>query len=150
MVIGNLDNTKEYEGMHPHLPMIFSWLRQNYRSIHSKGVTRIDLIEGEVYANIETVRMKERTEQLMEIHHKYIDVHVPVDMTETIGWELSKYLASPIKPYDKEKDVAFYFHIPNTYFQLRPGNFCIMTPDDGHSPIIGTGTLNKICIKIKI
>lgn len=150
MIVGNIKNTKEIEKLHKHLPQVFEWLRKNADSIHSSDITRIDLIDREVYANIESVTLKERTEQLIELHKKYIDIHVPVDKTEIIGWESADVLNNPVQPYDEEKDVAKFCKIPDTYLYIKPGFFCIMTPDDGHAPNIGSGHLKKICVKIKI
>ncbi|MDE6716224.1 MAG: YhcH/YjgK/YiaL family protein [Muribaculaceae bacterium] len=150
MIVGNLSNTKEIEKLNKHLPAVFEWLRNNADSIHNSDITRIDLIDGEVYANIESVALKERTEQLIEAHKKYIDVHVPVNTTEVIGWESADALDCPVSPYDEEKDVAKFCKIPDTYLYIKPGYFCIMTPDDGHAPCIGSGQLKKICVKIKI
>ena len=150
MIVGNLKNTTEIEKLNKYLPAVFEWLRDNADTIHNSDITRIDLINGEVYANIESVTLKERTEQLIELHKKYIDVHVPVNITEIIGWESAEDLNNPVSPYDGDKDVAKFCKIPDTYLYIKPGFFCIMTPNDGHAPCIGHGELKKICVKIKI
>ncbi|MCH5216265.1 MAG: YhcH/YjgK/YiaL family protein [Muribaculaceae bacterium] len=150
MIVGALDNTTELEKLHKHLPAIFEWLRLNVNSIHDTHITRIDLIKDEVYANIESVLLKKHTEQPIELHHKYIDIHVPVNTTEIIGWEPANSLANPINEYDEASDVVKFNQIPDTYLHIKPGYFCIMTTDDGHAPNIGYGSLKKICVKIKI
>lgn len=150
MILGHLDNTQEIEHLYPQLQVVFNWLRVNYRTIHYSDKNRINIDGDRIYANIEEVNLKEPTEQSIELHHRYMDVHVPVDNTETIGWESASTLQNPTIPYDKDRDIAFYYAIPSTYITVRPGCFCIMTPADGHAPIIGKGTLKKICVKIRI
>ncbi len=52
--------------------------------------------------------------------------------------------------YHAEKDVQFYHDTPDTFFQLRDGQFAIFFPEDVHAPMIGEGTIKKLVIKVKI
>lgn len=148
MIIGNFNETREIETLHPLLPMIFDWIRTNINTINEVGVNRIDIIPGKAYVNIEEVHLKEPTEQLVERHEKYLDIHIPISGQEVIGWKAVGTLTSPLQSYDENKDVALYCTTPSIFVTLSPGNFCIMTPTDGHAPIIGKGILKKLCVKV--
>lgn len=150
MIIGHLNYADEYNQLHPNMSIALKWIKENYLTVHMKKVKKVIILKDKVYANIETVSMKEPTEQLIEVHRDYIDIHVPVNETEQIGWENINKLSNPIMPYDKQADIEKFCQIPSTYVKIHPGYFCIMMPSDGHAPLIGNGTLQKICVKVKI
>ena len=150
MIIGNLNDTTEIEKLHPLFHTAFEWIRDNMDKAHELGETRIEIIPGELFVNIDEVLMKERTEQLIEVHKEYIDIHVPINKSEIIGWEPVGQLNTPINPYNEEKDRAFYCAIPSSFITANPGYYCIMTPEDGHAPVIGRGRIKKLCVQVKV
>lgn len=149
MITGKINDTAQIEQLFPAMKEAFKWLRENYLSIHETGVARVDLPDG-MWANVETPSMKALDEQVLEVHRNYIDIHVPVDQAEVIGWLPTYKLKSVVSPYSAERDIAFYNDTPHTHLTLYPGEFAIMTPLDAHAPIIGTGILKKICIKVPV
>ena len=36
-----------------------------------------------------------------------------------------------------------------TFYTLRPGQFTILFPEDGHAPMIGEGDVRKIIVKVR-
>ena len=150
MIIGNINNTKEIEKLHPLFKNAFDWLRSNWDTIHDSGKTRIELTPDCLFANIDTAQMKSAHEQIFEVHHKYIDIHIPINTAETIGWRPTYQIANNIQEYDHNLDRAFYADIALSYFTINPGEFIIMYPHDAHAPIIGKGEIKKICMKIKV
>ena len=149
MIVGWLNETARVEQMFPEMKAAFEWLRANYKTVHESGVTRVDLPHG-MWANVEMPAMKAIDEQVLEVHRNYIDIHVPVDGDEVMGWLPCHKLSSEVMPYSPERDSAFYDDAPLSHITLHPGEFAIMTPMDAHAPIIGTGTLRKICIKVPV
>ena len=149
MITGKISDTTQAEQLFPAMKAAFEWLRSNYQTIHDSGVPRVEL-SGGMWANVETPTMKSLDTQLLEVHRNYIDIHVPVDRDEVMGWLPNHRLSSVVTPYDAQRDIAFYDDAPLTHFTLHPGEFCIMTPMDAHAPIIGTGTIRKICIKVPV
>lgn len=149
MIIGNINDTAEVEMLNPFFASAFQWIRANWRTIHSIGIKKVKIEGDSVFANIDVAIMRSREEQVLEVHRKYIDIHVPVNCEEVIGWRTTESLCQVKDEYDVSLDRAFYTDTPNKYYTLHPGEFAIMTPDDAHAPIIGSGTINKICIKVK-
>ena len=150
MIVGKLDDTAAIERLHPLFREAFEWLRANASSAHAAGVSPVVLREGELWANVELPTMKAKDVQVLEVHRKFIDIHVPVDKDEVIGYLPTYYLQKVRDAYDETRDIAFYTDAPMAYVTLHPGEFAIMTPEDAHAPIIGEGALNKICVKVKV
>ncbi|MGN0213002.1 MAG: YhcH/YjgK/YiaL family protein [Muribaculaceae bacterium] len=150
MIIGKLDDTAEVEKLHPLFASAFHWLRANWRDSHGYGVAQVEIEGRKVFANIDTATMKSPEEQILEVHRRYIDIHVPVSCDEIIGWRPVYGLESVIEPYTRQPDRAFYSDAPLHYFTIHPGEFAIMAPHDAHAPIIGSGTIDKICMKVRV
>ena len=68
-----------------------------------------------------------------------------------IGWNPTDELTDRLTDYDPVKDREF-FATPAcaSYVNVRPGEFLIVYPEDGHAPIIGEGKLRKLCAKVKV
>ena len=47
------------------------------------------------------------------------------------------------------KDIQFFDDEPQTFYTLRPGQFTILFPEDGHAPMIGEGDVRKIIVKVR-
>lgn len=150
MIIGKLDDTAEVEKLHPLFASAFQWLRANWRLVHDSGVKRVTIDADRLFANIDVAEMLSKECQRCEVHRCYIDIHVPVDGVETIGWRPVYGLENVIEPYDENLDRAFYADRPLQYFTVQPGEFAVMAPHDAHAPIIGNGTLRKICLKVLV
>ncbi len=138
------------EQLHPLLKEAFEWLRAHAASVHATGMSRVALKENELWANVETPAMKSKDAQVLEVHRAFIDIHVPVDKEEIIGFLPTCRLSEVREAYDEARDIAFYADAPIAYVTLRPGEFAIMTPQDAHAPIIGEGRLQKICVKVRL
>lgn len=148
MTIGNINDTAEVEKLNPLFASAFQWIRANWRTIHSTGEKQVRIDGDRVFANIDVADMRSRERQVLEVHRRYIDIHVPVDKDEVIGWRPVEGLSQVLDGYDEALDRAFYTDKPEGYFTLHPGEFAIMTPRDAHAPIIGDGKIHKICLKV--
>ena len=149
MIIGKLSDTQSVERLHPLFREAFEWLRANAATAHAAGISPVVLKEGKLWANVETPQMKAREEQVLEVHRKYIDIHVPVDKVEVMGYLPTSSLKQVREAYDANRDIAFYTDAPMAYVTIQPGEFAIVTPEDAHAPIIGEGEVKKICMKVE-
>lgn len=61
----------------------------------------------------------------------------------------AKDLKLPQGEFDAEKDIQFFDDVPQTYYTLRPGQFTVLFPEDGHAPMVGEGTMRKIIVKVR-
>jgi biofilm protein TabA len=85
-----------------------------------------------------------------ECHEKHIDIQVLIQGEEQIGWKPRVDCKAPRGEYNPEKDVLFYQDAPDMYFQLKPGQFVILFPEDVHAPMISKGNVKKLVIKVKV
>ena len=88
--------------------------------------------------------------QVLEVHRQYIDIHIPLDGVEVIGWKPLEDCTNLTKPYDEAADCELYTEPATSYINLQPGQFMIVWPEDPHAPIIGEGKLRKLCVKVKL
>jgi len=90
--------------------------------------------------------------QLIERHVKNTDIHLVL-----AGQEIVEYYEHEINkvklPYDADKDVTILYKdtIPTITIPLIPGNFCLLTAGEAHSPGLPfrkTGLVKKVVVKI--
>ncbi len=124
------------------------WLEEHYADEFVKGVKDIDSLAG-IYVKSEEVAMVPREKASLEAHRRYIDIHVPLQGAETIGWaDCGKLKYS--RGYDDDKDIEFFGDAAMTALHVAPGQIAVFFPDDAHAPNIGLGNHRKLCIKIPV
>lgn len=146
MILGDIKNCMNTPVANDRVATALQWLSRHYTEKFQKGVIEIE--QDKIYVNCEEVAMV--PQQMLEIHRKYIDIHVPQSNTETIGWASLNDLQNCITPYDEEKDIALYGDASQCLIPIRPGQFAIFFPEDAHAPNIGIGNHRKLCVKIAI
>ena len=126
MIVSNLQNSQRIEGLHPLFKSLFDYVKTH------------DLLHAD------------SDQQVLELHHDYIDVHILLEGEEMIGWKALEDLQNETKAYSKEEDCALYSDRPTTYVSLLPGQFVIVYPEDPHAPVIGSGKIRKLIAKVKL
>ncbi len=145
MILASLKNTKEIEKLNPHFSKAFDFIRQNDFSKMENGNYEID--GDKLFANIQVINGKHRSSNI-EVHRKYIDIHVPLIGVEQIGWKPATDLMEE-SAFDEKQDIALYMDKPTSIARIYPGQCAIFYPEDGLAPGIGEGLLRKVVIKIK-
>ena len=148
MIIGKIKESERIEKLHPLFKKLFDYIKTNDLLLKETG--RIELEGEELFINNCDVEMMPREEQILEIHRKYIDIHIPLTVPETIGWRPTSDLTNPREEFDEEKDCAVYEAPASTYTLVKPGEFLIAYPEDAHAPLIGKGRLRKAIVKVKL
>lgn len=148
MIIASLQNSTRVEGLHPKFKQLFDYIK-THDLLHAP-LGRIELDGDNLFINNSESECVSADEQLLEMHRAYIDVHVPLDRAETIGWRTIETMTHITQPYQQEKDCAFSDDKPTMYAVLQPGEFALIYPEDLHAPIIGEGKIRKLVGKIKL
>ena len=52
--------------------------------------------------------------------------------------------------FDVQKDIRFYDDVPQTYYEVTPGQFTLLFPEDAHAPMVGEGTIRKVIVKVRV
>lgn len=119
MILGDLSDTKRVEALHPLLGKLFSYIKEH--DFLSDPIGRIELDGDRVFINNDYPVLRSQSEQVVEVHRRYLDVHVPLDAPEIVGWKPLCDLKEVQQAYSEEKDCAFYSDRPSTYFTVYPG-----------------------------
>lgn len=146
MIIVDLQETATIERLHPAFKLLFDYIKKH--NLLEMPIGRIELDGENLFINNDNPTLRTADEQTIEVHRRYIDVHIPLDHDEIIGWKSTRNCNNLVTPYETDKDRMFYRDRPSTYITLHPGEACICYPEDGHAPIIGTGTMRKAVAKV--
>ena len=148
MIISNLKNSARIEPLHPLFKTAFDYIKSHDLLHTSCG--RIELQGDDLFINNVNPECVAADSQVLEMHRHYIDIHVLLEGEETIGWKAVEDVACEMKPYDAAADCALYAEPAQVYATLHPGQFMIVWPEDPHAPVIGTGKVRKLIVKVKI
>lgn len=148
MIVSNLDNSERIESLHPLFKQLFDYVKSN--NLLAMPCGRIDLAGERLFINNVNPTCVAESEQVLEVHHDYIDVHILLEGKERIGWKAIEDVQQLKQAYQKEGDCALYADRPTTFVDLLPGQFVIVYPEDPHAPVIGEGKIRKLIGKVKL
>ena len=147
MLVSSIKKYTDILKFYPQLEIVFDFIIKNISTKTCDG--KYDITE-EIYANVQTCLPKPTKEQLLEKHKKYIDLQYVISGNEKIGWKFFDKSCKPLKKYNRKKDIAFYSNTPDTYINLKKGEFAIFFPDDTHSPLCCKNKVKKCIVKIPV
>jgi YhcH/YjgK/YiaL family protein len=148
MILDSLSNVDRYVAMHPNFGKAIDFLKSQDLSAIQPGKYPID--GEELFASVSLKDGSKVSDAKFEAHNSYIDIQYCISGKEKMGWRPRDTCTQPKGDFNKEKDVIFYSDTPDTYFELKEGQFTIFYPEDVHAPMIGEGPIKKIVIKIKL
>ena len=148
MILAHLTESARYEQLHPLFKTAFDFIKSNRLLEREPG--RIELDGNRLFINNVKTNLIKREKQALEVHKKYIDIHIPLDKTETIGWKSLSDLNQPREEFDTENDFALFDEPATNYIEVHTGEFLIVFPEDAHAPVIGEGSLRKLIVKIEL
>lgn len=153
MIIDSIQAFDRYLGLNPLFPKVAEFLRTADLNSLPTGITKIQ--GDDLFINVQEAPAKTRKEARFETHRRMIDIQVPFNGSEEYGWAPAASL--PRATYDEAIDMTLHDpaapktpeDVAHTYFSLRPGQFAIFFPEDGHAPAITPTGLRKAIIKVK-
>ena len=149
MILDSLKNSALYYGVHPRMKKAFELIASTDWTKVEPGIHELD--GKDIYVNVMERELKLKKDAKLEVHNEYIDIQVLVSGTcESFGWSERKDLCKPQSEFNKEKDIQLFDDEPQTYYTLRPGQFTVLFPEDGHAPMVGEGTVRKIIVKVRL
>ena len=152
VVITELRNADRYTYLAPGLSRAFEFLRRKDLKTLANG--KYELGEG-VFAMVKDVdKLRRWTYEKFEVeaHRKYIDIHFPIGVEETMGnYTLND---EDLKAaYDEKSDCVFMKRVTWAY-SVRPGEFAMyIPPRGGHVPELeldGAKAIRKIVVKVPV
>ena len=82
MILTTLAHASRIEALHPLLPQLFDYIR--HHDLREADAGRITLDGEKLFINIDEPQLRSREEQKLEVHRRYIDVHIPLSAPETV------------------------------------------------------------------
>ena len=148
MVLDKIENFGKYASLNPNFTKVVEFL-QNC-NLQDLAIGRNEICGDLVFANVVEAKPKSKEEAPIEIHRKYIDVHVPLSGDELVGYTPLAEL--PYAEFVEADDAALYpvSLSARDYFNVKRGEFVIFFPQDGHAPAITATPLKKIILKVAI
>ncbi|MDP6063500.1 MAG: YhcH/YjgK/YiaL family protein [SAR202 cluster bacterium] len=151
-----------------NIPEVYSILTDpgladfTHQDLKMGAAKRFEVAGGrDIYLMFQIVTTQAHDDAFFEAHRDYIDIHVPIEGVESIGYApLDARLSpgGPLPDYDASAsdDVTFsHFDSPHemTVVRLVEGMYGIFYPDDAHIPRLqtnGPSYLRKMVIKVPV
>ena len=147
MILDSLDNLHKYVALNPRIQTVVDFLTANNLAAAPSGKVQID--GDDVLANFQTLKGKTKEEAKLETHNVMLDIQVPFNTAETMGYTPRRDL--PQGEYNDANDITFYEGLAEQYVTVHPGEFAIFLPQDGHAPCIAPGKeIQKVIFKVKL
>lgn len=148
MVLDSLENSVNYEALNPRMKEAFDYVKNTDWSKVEPGKIMLD--GKNLFINYMVQPGKTVEAAKFETHNDYLDIQIPLDGVEQMGWMPTCELQMPDAPYNPEKDITKYSDKTDALITVKPMHFAIFWPWDGHQPCIGEGTWRKLVVKIKL
>lgn len=147
MILDTLDRLAQYGYISPLMDKVLDFFQKTDLSSLEPG--RISLQGDDLFVNVNRQDAQTRQDVPIEAHREYIDIQVPISSDEEMGFISAPFMPAPSKPYNADKDVAFYPGLCDTYLNVRKGMFVVFFPGEGHAPAITSDGILKLIVKIR-
>lgn len=147
MVLTTLQDCGRIETLHPLFKKAFGYVKSH--NLLDAPLGRIEVEGDALFINNSSPECVVAEKQVLEVHRKYIDIHILLEGEETVGWKPLADCRNVTKPYCGEDDCALYDEPAATYVTMRPGQCLIVWPEDAHAPVIGEGRIRKLIVKVR-
>jgi len=146
MILDSLENSGLYESVHPRLKKAFEYLRST--DLAALPIGKIELEGQNLVVNVVEMTGKTVDMAKVETHNRYIDIQIPINGIETMGWIATNQLKEVSTAYNAQKDITFFADKASNLIVVQPYEFVVFFPTDGHQPGIGSGNYKKVIVKI--
>ena len=147
MIIDTIENLGKYVTLNPLFVDVVEFLKNNDLQTIEEGKHFIK--DKDLFVNIQVAKGKTQDAAVLETHIEMIDIQIPITCEETFGY--TPLCDLPDFEYNAEKDITKYGDTKaQTYVTVKPGQFVIFFPQDGHAPcIINQPEIKKAIFKVK-
>ncbi len=146
MILDTLANIDRYAALDSLFPCAFDFIRKTDLRLLAPG--RYPIAGEQLFAIVESVAGRSRGDAKLECHRRYTDIQFVLEGTDEMGWKPVRACRQPVADYSAEKDIQFFHDDPESWVATPPDAFCIFFPEDAHAPLVSTGHIRKVIIKI--
>jgi biofilm protein TabA len=148
MILAKLAEADRYTALHPLFARALEFLRSTDLGALAPGM---HTIHGEqLFATVEACAGRTRAEAKLECHRRYIDIQLVLEGVDEMGWKPLAECVAPVTDYDAARDIRFFDDAPSSWIATPPGSFCLFYPDDAHAPLVSSGMIRKVVLKIAV
>ena len=148
MILASLAEADRYLALHPLFERAFAFLRSS--DLHALAPGTYPVLDERIFAIVEACPSRSRAEAKLECHRRYIDIQLVLEGVDEMGWKAVAECVDPATEYDAARDIGFFNDAPSSWIATRPQSFCLFFPDDAHAPLVGTGAIRKVVVKIAV
>jgi len=148
MIVDSLKGFERYTHIHKRFGKAYEYILKTDFDSLTPG--KYDVMGREIYCTIWEGEGKGLDIPKLEVHDTYIDIHILIEGSETIGVRDRSRCVGDNIFYDAERDIAFLEESPENFISLGKGNIAVIFPHDAHAPLIGDGTIKKAVIKVML
>lgn len=146
MIIDTLANLGKYVALNPLFQDVVDYINNN--DLASMPTGKVLIKGNELYANFTVAKGKTKAEAKLESHDVMIDIQIPFNVPESMGYTPRTDLDE--QPYNAEKDITFYDGLAQQYITVHPGMFVIFFPQEAHAPCVSEASeIRKVIFKVK-
>lgn len=148
MILSTLGNADRHFDLHPLFALAFDFLRNTDLRALPSG--RHNVLGEEIFAIVEACAGRTREEAKLECHRRYIDIQLVLEGVDEMGWKPVAECVNPATDYDAARDIRFFNDAPSSWIATPPGSFCVFFPEDAHAPLVSTGMIRKVVMKVAV
>jgi biofilm protein TabA len=148
MILDSLENAHRYGALYKGFPKAVEFLlRPDLKDLPAENYA----IDGDrIYAMVAKDSGRSKSDALLEVHERYIDIQLVLAGTDKMGWKSKPACNHPAGNYDNASDIQFFKDTPDIWLPVAPGFFVIFFPQDAHMPMISSGQLHKVVVKVAV
>jgi biofilm protein TabA len=146
MILDILENAHRYLALHNGFAKAFEFLMRS--DLKELPVGRYEIDGERVYGIVSKDPGRKKEDALLETHEKYIDIQLVLAGTDDMGWKPKSSCKHPSEEYDQEADIQFFADEPDAWLSTGSGAFAIFFPEDAHMPLISSGQIHKVVVKV--
>jgi biofilm protein TabA len=148
MILDVLENAHRYLILNKGFAKAFEFLSR--LDLKELPVDKYEIDGNLIYALVAIDPGREKEDAQLETHEKYIDIQLILEGIDKMGWRPKASCKLPSGEYDQEMDLQFFADEPEAWLSTRSGAFAIFFPEDAHMPLISSGELHKVVVKIAV
>ncbi|MBI4794166.1 MAG: YhcH/YjgK/YiaL family protein [Deltaproteobacteria bacterium] len=148
MILDILEKARRYQDLHKGFAKAIDFLSRP--DLQELPAAKYEIDGDRVYAMVSREPGRRKEDALLETHEKYIDIQLVLAGTDEMGWKPRSLCKQPAGAYDHATDMQFFADEPDAWIATQSGAFVIFFPEDAHMPLISSGQLHKVVVKVAV
>lgn len=148
MILDSISAVKQYASLSDNFAKAFEYLQTT--NLSALEVGKHDVVGDDVYVIIAEDSHNPEHTPTLEAHKVYADIQISLEGSFALGYTPATECKTIKKEYDAENDYLLYADAEKEIFELTPGNFSILFPQDAHAPHSPKTSVKKAVFKVKL